>query len=604
MMQTDLVAVPSAPLVLRDYQREAVDAVFAAWTDERVPQHPLVEVPTGGGKSAIIGEIVRRLVEDHGARVVVATHRKELIEQDAAAIRRVWPAAPIGIWSAGLGKREWDAPIVVGGVQTMARAARRLGHRDVVLIDEAHLVPADSETLYGRLLSSLERENADVRRVGLTATPYRLDQGLLTESSWRVVDGKTEQIPPLFTSIAYRVEVRRLVDAGHLAPLVTGAAGRQIDLSRVGTRLGEFAAQDLELAANVDEINGTVADDVCRLLDSGRKSAILFGVSVAHAQALRLEILRRFRSCEVVTGDTDPAQRRAILAAFKAGEISVLSSCDVLTTGFDAPGISVVGLVRPTKSTSLYVQMVGRGMRPAEGKRDCVVLDYGANIARHGPVDDVKIKPKGPPGEGKAPVRTCPQCGGESPTASRVCLHCDYEYPPPERKASHTASGLPILSWTAEGVPNRTRHVVDRVEAHKHVKRGSTNPPTVRVEYWSGGDGELDVGTCQAKEWICVEHEGFARAKAEAWWRANVGTRFPSTVDDAIALIRDGAMGKVISIETEVDPKNAEYRRVVRIVRQVRTQAGADDGDGYEIDSDRDQPAATGGVDDMEELPF
>jgi DNA repair protein RadD len=465
----------------------------------------------------------------------------------------------------------------------MARAAARLGHRDVVIVDEAHLVPRASETTYGRLLKGLEHTNSDMRRVGLTATPYRLDQGLLTQG-----DGA------LFTSIAYRVGVRRLVEAGHLAPLVTRPT-KQIDLSKVGLQLGEFAARDLELAANVDEINDTVASDVARALSEGRRSALVFATSVAHAQALRLALLRQFLSVEIVTGETDKRERARILDRFKSGEIKVLCNCDVLTTGFDAPGTDVVSLVRPTMSTSLYVQMVGRGMRAADGKRDCLVLDYGANVARHGPVDDVRIKPKTGKGDGKAPVRTCPECGGESPASSRSCVHCDHAFPPPERKATHTASGLPILSWTIDGKPGRLRHPVTEVQAHVHRKKGNPDAPaTMRIEYLSGTDGDgLRAGVVEAREWVCVEHAGFARTKAEQWWADHVGGAMPSTVAKAVDMVRMGHMRPVVAIETEPD---GEHRRVVRVIHGQRPHPDAEGID--EVTTpEADLPA-------LEDLPF
>jgi DNA repair protein RadD len=555
-------------IVLRDYQRAAVDAVFAAWDRGSVAAHPLIEVPTGGGKSAIIGELVRRLVEDYGARVVVATHRKELIEQDARAIWSVWPTAPVGIWSAGLGKKDWDAPIVVGGVQTMARSAGKLGHRDVVLVDEAHLVPPDSDTLYGKLLRKLEDTNPDVRRVGLTATPYRLDQGLLTE-------GKSA----LFTCIPYRVGVRRLIDAGYIAPLTTGATV-SVDTSSVSIRAGEFAVDELDALVNVEEVNDRVAKAVADALRSGRRSALLFATSIDHARALRLAMMREFVTCEIVTGETPKDQRRILLEEFKAGRLPAIANCDVLTTGFDAPIVDVLALVRPTMSPSLYVQMVGRGMRLSPGKRDCLVLDFGGNIARHGPVDAVDIvKPGGRKkldgAQADGLLKICPSCFGEVNISVRVCKHCDHEFPAPERKATHTASGLPILSWAGDK-PHRLRHPVSRVEVYRHQKKDRPDaPPTLRVEYLSGGDDErgLSIEKVEAREWVCLEHGGFARSKAEQWWARNVGTPPPATVDDAIYLIRAGYMGRVVAVETEPD---GEYRRVVHIVRKKRAQGDAD----------------------------
>jgi DNA repair protein RadD len=189
--------------------------------------------------------------------------------------------------------------------------------------------------------------------------------------------------------------------------------------------MGEFAANDLELASDVDKINDAVAGDIKKALDSGRTSALVFGTSVAHARRLANATRMQGISTETITGDTPPGERDVIIAAFKSRKLNCITSCDVLTTGFDAPVVDVIALVRPTMSPSLYVQMVGRGMRTAEGKTDCLLLDYGGNIARHGPIDNVRVRPR-PPGEGDAPVKICPECCAccAASQASREALSC------------------------------------------------------------------------------------------------------------------------------------------------------------------------------------
>ena len=548
---------------LRDYQQEAVDAVLAYWS--KGGANPLVEVPTGGGKSAILGELARVVVQECGGRVVIATHRAELIEQDAAACRRVWPMAPLAVWSASLNKRG-TAAITVCGVQTVARKARDLGVVDVLIVDEAHLIPPEGAGQYQTLVRGLKESNPALRIVGLTATPYRLGQGYLTQG-----DGA------LFSSIVYRVEIGRLVAAGHLAPLVTGSVGAQIDTSQLAIRAGEFAARDLELAADIAEVTERVADDVAAALAAGRTSALLFGCSVAHAEHLRDALAARGTDCAVITGETEQFARQAIIGRFRRRELAALASCDVLTTGFDAPCVDVLAVVRATASPSLYVQIVGRGMRPAEGKTDCLVLDYGGNIARHGPVDEVKIKPKSK-GDGKAPVKTCDNCAAEQPAGARVCSECDYEFPPPEKKANAEASALPVLSTGAlGGGPQSTKHAIGETQYHEHRKRSGDGPPTVRVDYYGAepeGASAAWVPTKVASEWICVEHEGFARSKAAKWWATHVGTRMPATVAEAVERLRAGEMPRVIEIETRPD---GDYTRVVRLKQEAGRQPGDDE---------------------------
>ena len=560
---------------LRDYQQAAVDAVLRYW--ERGGLHPLVEVPTGGGKSAILGELARVIVQDCGGRVVIATHRAELIEQDAAACRWIWgERAPVAIWSASLGQRG-TAPITVCGVQTVARKAKDLGVVDVLIVDEAHLIPPDGDGQYQTLVRGLREINPALRVVGLTATPYRLSQGYLTQG-----DGA------LFTSICYRVDVASLIAQGYLAPLVTGAVGAQIDTEALSVRAGEFAARDLELAADVATVTERVAEDVTAALDAGRTSALLFGCSVQHAHHLAAAVQARGREALVITGDTEPVVRSAIIGRFRRRALPCLVSCDVLTTGFDAPVVDVLAIVRATLSPSLYVQIVGRGMRPAEGKTDCLVLDYGGNIARHGPVDEVRIKPKTGKGGGEAPVKTCANCAAEQPASARMCSECDCEFRPPEKRANEQASSLPVLSTGAIDGRRATsaRHAVGNVEFFVHKKRTGGGPPTVRVDYYAAEPPDASsawVPTKIASEWICVEHEGFAAAKASTWWARHVGTKMPSTVAEAVERLKAGEMRRVVSIETKPD---GDYTRVVRLVQEAGRQPGADDDAG-------DAPATT-----------
>jgi len=228
-------------------------------------------------------------------------------------------------------------------------------------------------------------------------------------------------------------------------------------------------------------------------------------------------------------------------------------------------------------SPSLYVQMVGRGMRLADGKTDCLLLDYGGNIARHGPIDDVKVKPKGKKGDGEAPTKICPQCMAVQAPAVRVCGHCGYEWPAPERKANDKASNLPALSLEIKPPPPPQRHDVGRVEWVKHYKAGDdTAPPTLRIDYYPESN-VMGLGRKIASEWVCVQHEegGFAWRKAMRWWEEHVGCRLPESVDDAISMLDDGHMRPVVAIETT---KEGKWDRVTAIHHGERKEPGDDEG--------------------------
>jgi DNA repair protein RadD len=589
---------------LRWYQQEAVDAAWSYWS--RGGGNPLIELPTGAGKSLLIGEICRRLREKD-ARVLVATHRSKLLTQDEKAILALYNRPfEVGVYSAGLNRREIRA-VTVAGVQSVAKRARQLGHVDVMIVDEAHLVPPSKGGQYARLIGALLDINPDMRIVGLTATPYRIGQGLLTEGD-----------DAIFDSIVYTAPMARLIEEGYLAPMITRTTSTEIDTRGLRTERGDFVAADLEMAADVDAITDAVADDIAR---SGRKHALVFGVSVAHASRLRNAIRIRGIACESVTGETKDAER--IYKAFERGEIGCITSCDVMTTGFDAPLVDLVALVRPTQSAALYVQMTGRGARVCEGKTDCLVLDYGGNIARHGPVDAVKVVPKASRGDGEAPYKICPECKACCPTSTRACRECDYEFPPPERKANERASRLAVLSGNAETKTPPRRHVVDNVGYHAHISKASGNL-TLRCDYVGSGERLYEHIASEyvciehkshertkAEQWLAehggnmpvpdtvkraLEHKGYARIKAEKWWAEHGGQMpVPDTVEEALE--REGELLPPVAVWTQPDGK---YVRVTKCEFGTRKDIA-------ESDARSEEPEEQYGVVyelEEDELPF
>jgi len=227
-------------------------------------------------------------------------------------------------------------------------------------------------------------------------------------------------------------------------------------------------------------------------------------------------------------------------------------------------------------------------MRLHPGKRDCLVLDYGGNIARHGPITDIKTPGQKREGAGQAPTKTCPGCSAEVAASARVCPWCDHEWPAPERKANRRASSLDPMAPPVE----RTRHAVGRAEVYRHESKAK-GTITMRVDYWSPTLG-TSLPSKIASEWVCLEHEGFARRKAEKWWHDVVGTRAPDTVDEALDRFEAEAP-EIASVTTEPDGK---YTRVtgVEIVRREEAQdemLGAED--------DPVDPITAAGLD---ELPF
>jgi len=270
-----------------------------------------------------------------------------------------------------------------------------------------------------------------------------------------------------------------------------------------------------------------------------RHSVLIFASGVQHALHVQRVLNGMGRECGFVCGETLPFDRAETLASFKRGDLKDLVNVNVLTTGFDAPNIDCVALLRPTNSPGLYYQMVGRGFRLDPSKENCLVLDFGGNILRHGPVDALEIKDRAS-GNGEAPAKECPQCQAVIHAAYGICPECGHEFPPPQR-AQHDqqASTAGVLS----GEVTETEYDVQEVYYSVHVKRDAPedHPRTMRVDYCVGFND-------YRSEWVCPEHTGYARGKFEVWWRARSRELFPESAEQAVAICEAGGVAPTLAI--------------------------------------------------------
>lgn len=498
---------------LRDYQADSIDATYQWFADGR--GNPLIVAPTGAGKSVILAEFIRRALTDYaGTRIIAITHVKELIEQNCKALLRLWPQAPAGIYSAGLGMRQTRKAVTFAGIQSVHRKADAFGHIDLLIVDECHLIPRSSGTMYTRFIEALRDINPHLKVIGLTATPFRLDSG-------RLDAGKNA----LFDGIAYDIPIPMLVERGYLAPLISKSPSFNLDTKGLHTRGGDWIESEMDAKFNTESVTRAAVGEIIQL-GHDRRSWLLFCISVDHAVNVRDELRRNGITAEVVTGSTPTQERARILSDFKHGRIRAVTNVNVLTTGFDAPATDLLAFLRPTQSLGLYMQMAGRAMRTAPGKENGLVLDYAGNVMRHGPVDAVNVqdapgRAKDPDAEkGDIPAKTCPECKSILFIAAMECPDCGYEFPEPETKIDRQASTAAIMNMTAE---DDWRPVQD-FAVFRNRKTGS--PDSMRAEYLIDGK--------PVKEWVCFEHIGFARMKAVQWWHQNAGTTPPDTVDEAI----------------------------------------------------------------------
>ena len=519
---------------LRWYQHEAVAATWAHLC--RQPGNPLIVLPTGSGKSLVCARLAEEAVKKYHGQVIILGHRKELLEQNAEKINILTPDIDVGLYSAGLNSRETESPIVVAGIQSVYNRAFEFGQRQMCIIDECHLVPHDGEGMYRSLLTDLRTANPQLRVVGMTATPYRLDCGPLCRPNG------------IFQRVCYSAPMQRLIAEGFLTNLTTKAACSTVDTSGLTVQRGEFVSREMcGLFSALDSVMPACREIVAKTQD--RKSVLIFCSGVEHAvRVAELISEESGEPCGVVTGETLPLIRAAILDDFRSRRLRFLCNVDVLTTGFDSPCIDAIAILRATMSAGLFSQICGRGLRVFPAKDHCLILDFGENIKRHGPIDAIdygRCKNTGAV-TGEAPTKVCPNCD-ESVLLSATECECGYQFPPREAKHDGTADEQSeILS-----VPQTW--IVEEVSYRRHEKKNQPSAiPTMRVIYTvvpaDSDGGNLDKE--QISEWVCLEHQGFAYSKARTWWQSRSIATMPTTVDAAVDLARRGALAYPARITT------------------------------------------------------
>lgn len=519
----------------RQYQADAVQSLydyFAAQTG-----NPLILMPTGTGKAVVIALFLESVFRSYpGQKILVLTHVKELVEQNYEKLKSLWPSAPAGVYSAGLNRRDYVHNIIFAGIASVAKKPELFGCVHLVIIDEAHLVSPSEETMYRAFLNALLSVNPMMKVIGLTATGWRLGHGRITE------DG-------IFTDVCFDVtslhEFNKLIADGYLSSLIPRQTSTLLDVDGVHMRGGEFLASELQLAVDKDEITYAALREAVHLA-SDRDHWLVFASGVQHAEHVAQMLESMGVPTVVVHSKMSGKDRDERIAGFKAGRYRAAVNNNVLTTGFDFPGIDCIIVLRPTASPVLWVQMLGRGTRPvyapgfdldsAEGrllaiqsgpKQNCLVLDFAGNTKRLGPINDPVIpRRKGEKG-GEAPVKLCPACATWNHASVTHCVHCGMEFTFTSKLKQEASSDQLIK----DDSPIVEVFAVDHITYTRHSKVGK--PPMMKVSYY--------CGLRMFEEFVCIEHEGFAQRKARMWWREHRGEalahlELPPTTAQALEL--------------------------------------------------------------------
>lgn len=498
----------------RDYQETALNGTFDYINNRE--GNPLIAMPTGSGKAAIVGLIIHRAHTQYPAcRSLVLSHTKELLVQDHDELRNIWPDAPAGFFSAGLDKKQPHLPIVFGGIGSVINAIPSIGFRNLVIIDEAHLVSPDGNGNYLTAIRQLKKINPHLKVIGLTATKFRMGQGLLTDGG------------EIFTDIAVDMTTPEwfqwFISNGYLVPPIPQKTRTQIDTSAVTTSNGEFNLTELQEASDRYEITFAAAQEACHY-GQNRRSWITFCSGVQHAEHAAeifngMGIDTAFVHSKMSKGDRDKA-----IADWKAGRVRNITNNGILTTGVNNPMCDMLIGLRATKSPGLWVQIVGRTMRPYPGKTNALILDFAANSKEIGTIDDPRIPKRKGEGNGEIPVKICDHCGVYNHISARFCAGC-FEPFDIQVKISTRSDDSELLS---SNIPAVQYFDVGNVvyKTHKNFKTGNE---TIKVSY-----------VCGDKVWN--EHlsfndaEGYAGKKARDWWRQRAGDQFEPPVSCKLAL--------------------------------------------------------------------
>ena len=469
---------------LREYQSRALDMLYA-WFGKNATGHPVLNMPGGSGKSVVIASLAKDALQNWpDTRILMLVHSKELILQNADKLRKLWPGAPLGIYSASVGKRQLEEPITYAGIGSVAKRAKEIGHIDLCIIDEVHAVSTAESGIYRKLIADLLEINPGMRIVGLSASPYRLGQGLITE-------GPTA----IFSEILEPVSIEELVFKTHLVPLRSKITKHKLETDGLHKRQGEYIASEMEAKFNTDDHNSAVVQEIIEMA-SNRAHWLIFCSGVAHSEAVAECLRVAGIIAESLDATHSKSERERKLAEFESGKLRALCNVGILTTGYDFPALDCIAFLRSTMSPGLYLQMAVRGMRPHAGKTDCLVLDFAGVVSSHGPITAVQPPKKGGDGNGEAPVKVCDECGELVHISAMVCPSCGTAFPAPEPKK------LKLHDDDIMGLVGRDLDVTSW-SWRKHISKAS-GKEMLAVTYYGG------LSDPAVTEYLAITHDSYA----------------------------------------------------------------------------------------------
>lgn len=570
-------------ITLRPYQADALEAVQAAFREQK---HVLLQAATGAGKTIIFSELIREFRTKYsGLHILIVAHREQLVRQAVDKLLKVWPegAGQIGIACSSVASRsELDKPVIIGSIQTVARRLNDLPSIHLMIVDEVHRMPpltagTRQPNQYEQVVERLTQYYDKMRLLGVTATPYRLGWGYIYGS---IKTGDPER--NWFPNLTYAIGIDTLQEQGFLCPLQGWGTNKSLDLSNVLMSANGDYREDSLAKCMSEEVHIGSAVKAVQSHAQDRRHIVVFAVTIEHAGLLTNAFQEAGFTAGITHSELNAEDNARAMQAFESGELRVLVNVGKLTEGWDCPATDCVVLCRPTKSTALYVQMVGRGLRLAEGKKDCLLLDLAGCWQEHGDPASPRVSSK--PAK---KYNECPECHFLNPKTAEKCENCGFPLKNTNSEVEQpfcpNCQGLITRQmlqcpWCGEwlmNINNSDPSLYKLTQTYQPVAARLLGSPSIKWEWQSRKSGnhmaylsmtcQLDEDTLPVRvsDYWDIEGEGstWGRTKARQRWRELAQTEPPETLFDARMRQYELKFPDHITIQQSKDGK---YWNVVR----------------------------------------
>lgn len=545
----------------RYYQDEAAEAPFAYFEENSVG-NPLIALPTASGKSIVIPLFLQKVYTRYplsNMRALVIVPGKELVKQNADKMNKILPFVSVGLNCDGLKRRDTQQNIIIGTPGSIVSMVEQIGNIDLILVDEAHTIPESDAAIINQIIAYLKNSNPYLRLIGLTATPYD-NYGTIIRH-----DPKTGKCTSLFSHMIYsRIspeDFLEFIHKGWLCQVVAVKTSTSYDISQVGMSRGEYNQKQAQQAVDKEELTRlAVTEMIDKFRATNRHCGLVFSTGISHAEHICEEIQAQGMRAGVIHSKMSDGACDIILEQFHTGQLDFLVNNGKLTTGYDFPAIDFIAVIRHTCSIPLWVQIVGRGLRPYDWlnpaqyipgfeytKDKTILMDFGDNTSRLGPIDAPQFKKRQKGDTGDAPVKICPvtHCKAYNYASARYCYNCDHEFKFEVKFTGQSSGDSPM---------SNTEPVRDWVNVQfvNYTKVVTGNSHALKVIY--------HVGSKTYSELICLEHTSHALRYAHALWMQRTSLPMPSKVDDALKITHKLRQAK--RIEVEVIP-GQKYPKVI-----------------------------------------